>query len=388
MRRRLAIVAAVLAVAVALAFALGPGMVERGQNQVLRPGSHDVPAPIRALHERLLVADLHADALLWNRDLLLRSSYGHVDLPRLREGGVGLQVFAVVTKVPGGQNYDANNAGSDVITSLAILQRWPFAAWASLRARALYQAEKLHDVAARAGGDFRIIKTRADLDRFLAERRQRSALTAGLLAIEGLQALEGEAANLDVLAGAGFRMMGLTHFFDNELGGSAHGTGKGGLTPFGRQIVRQMESRGLLVDLAHASPAMIDDVLAMATRPVVVSHTGVKGTCEHIRNLSDAHVRGVARTGGVIGIGYWDAAVCDVGVAGIVRAIRHVIAVAGVDHVGLGSDFDGATTTPFDTAGVPQITAGLLEAGLSPADVEQIMGGNVARVLRATLPGG
>jgi microsomal dipeptidase-like Zn-dependent dipeptidase len=131
---------------------------------------------------------------------------------------------------------------------------------------------------------------------------------------------------------------------------------------------------------------MIDDVLDMATRPVVVSHTGVKGTCDTIRNLSDEHVRRIAAGGGLIGIGYWDAAVCDVSVDGIVRAMRHTVDLVGAAHVALGSDFDGATTTPFDTSGVPLITAGLLKAGFSEDDIAKVMGGNVLRLLRNELP--
>jgi hypothetical protein len=104
-----------------------------------------------------------------------------------------------------------------------------------------------------------------------AERR-----VAALLATEGLHAIEGDLRNVDTLHAAGFRMLGLTHFFDNEVAGSAHGVAKGGLTPLGRAVVRRMEALGILVDVAHASPRAVDDVLAMATRPVLVSHGGVQ----------------------------------------------------------------------------------------------------------------
>jgi len=147
-----------------------------------------------------------------------------------------------------------------------------------------------------------------------------------------------------------------------------------------------MEDRNIIVDLAHASPKLIDDVLAMASRPVVVSHTGVKGTCDNVRNLSDDHIRRIAAGGGVIGIGYWDAAVCDVSVNGIVTAMQHVNDLVGAEHIALGSDFDGGTETPFDTSGLAQITAGLLAAGFSDADIRNIMGGNVLRLLRTRLP--
>jgi microsomal dipeptidase-like Zn-dependent dipeptidase len=386
MRRVALLVLAVLFVGAVVAFAIGPGIVERTQNKVLRQPPYAASAEARRFHNTLFVADLHADALLWNRDLLSAGSFGHVDIPRLAQGGVAVQIFGVVTQVPGGQNYDQNELRSDLITQLAILQRWPLATWSSPKERALYQARRLHDLAARSGGRFRVLANGSGLERFVEQRRANPKLVAGLLAIEGLQAIEGNLSNLDALRAAGFRMMGLTHFFDNQLGGSAHGTAKAGLTDFGRQVVRRMEDRQILVDLAHASPRMIDDVLVMATRPLVVSHTGLKGSCEHIRNLSDDHARRIADTGGVIGIGYWDAAACDVSVVGIVRAIQYAVTVAGVDHVGLGSDFDGATTTPFDTTGIPLISEGLRNAGVAAADIAKIMGGNILRLLRQTLP--
>jgi microsomal dipeptidase-like Zn-dependent dipeptidase len=181
-------------------------------------------------------------------------------------------------------------------------------------------------------------------------------------------------------------MMAPTHFFDNEWGGSAHGVGKGGLTERGRELVRRMESKRMLVDLAHASPATFDEVIAVASRPVVVSHTGVKGTCESVRNLSDEQLRRVAATGGVVGIGFWDTATCGSDAASIARAIRHAASVVGARHVALGSDFDGTVTTPFDATGVVQITDALLAAGFGEDDIRLIMGGNVLRLLSETLP--
>jgi microsomal dipeptidase-like Zn-dependent dipeptidase len=379
-----AVVGLLLAIAV---FWLAPRMVERHLNRTLAATAVAVDAPARQLHARLFVADLHADSLLWDRDLLVESAYGHVDIPRLQRGGVALQVFDAVTKVPAGQNYENNRATSpDLVTGLALTQGWPPATWRSVLQRALYQAGKLHDLAQRSNGAFTVVHNRAELDAFVARRAQNQALTAGVLGIEGLQVLEGEARNIERLRQAGFRVIGLEHFFDNDVGGSAHGSSKGGITPFGREVVRQLEAQQMLIDLAHSSPRLIDDVLAVATRPLIVSHGGVKGTCDHIRNLSDAHLQRVAASGGVVGIGYWDAAICDVSVDGIVRAIRYAASIAGIDHVALGSDFDGATTTPFDTSGVAQITAALLRSAMPPDDIAKVMGGNVLRVLRQTLP--
>lgn len=147
-----------------------------------------------------------------------------------------------------------------------------------------------------------------------------------------------------------------------------------------------MEARGMLIDLAHASSVTLREVTAMATKPVIVSHTGVKGTCNNNRNLSDEELRAIARTGGIVGIGYWETAVCGRDARAIARAIQHAVKVVGAEHVALGSDFDGAATMPFDVNGVPLITDALRRAGMSEHDMRLIMGANVARVLSQTLP--
>ena len=171
-------------------------------------------------------------------------------------------------------------------------------------------------------------------------------MTAGLLAIEGAHALDGDPANVDVVADAGFRIMSPSHFFDNAFGGSAHGIEKGGLTDAGREMVRRMEARRMLVDVAHASVATIDDVLAMATRPVIASHTGVRGVADNARNLSDEHLRAIAATGGLVGIGFWPTACGGDDCGSIARSIRYAVDVAGSEHVGLGSDFDAGPRPP------------------------------------------
>ena len=203
---------------------------------------------------------------------------------------------------------------------------------------------------------------------------------------EGTQPLEGKLENLDELYDAGFRMMAPTHFTDTAIAGSASGMSKGGLTDLGQQWVRRMEAKSMLIDLAHASPATLADVAAIATKPMVVSHTGVKGTCDNNRNLSDDQLRAVARTGGVIGIGYWETATCGTDARAIAKAIRHAVDNVGVEHVALGSDFDGGTTMPFDTSGLAMITDALLQEGFSEPDIRKIMGENVVRVLLETLP--
>jgi microsomal dipeptidase-like Zn-dependent dipeptidase len=379
-----------LALLLAAVFLFVPAAIERHYNTVPKR-THPTPsARAIALHRRLTIVDLHADSLLWARDLDARSTRGHVDVPRLIEGNVALEAFTVVTKSPRGLNNERNDDRSDMITALAIVERWPPRTWTSLRERALYQARKLRDTADRSEGRLTVLRTRDDLARYLERRRTQPAITAGLLGLEGAHALEGDLEAVDTLEEAGFRMIAPTHFFDTEWAGSAHGVAKGGLTERGRALVRRLEERRILLDLAHASPRTIADAVAMARRPLVVSHTGVKGTCDNIRNLSDDELRGVARTGGLIGIGFWgprgSGAVCGDDAAAVARAIRYAVGVAGIDHVGLGSDWDGTVSVPFDAAGLVELTDGLLAAGFSDEDVARVMGGNAVRLLSGVLP--
>lgn len=385
MRKKLIVPGILLLVIFGFFFVL-PGELEKRMNGRLNLPPYPASERAKELHHKLLVADMHADSLLWDRNLNDRASRGHVDVPRLIEGNVALQAFTVVSKTPRGQNIESNDDRTDNITLLALAERWPTATWRSLKERALYQSRKLHEFAAASQGKLTIIKTSADLERYLTRRQQEPAITAGLLGIEGAQVLEGNPANVEAMFEAGFRMMGPTHFFDNEMAGSAHGVNKGGLTAPGREVIKRMEAKKMLVDLAHASPKTIDDVLAIATRPVVVSHSGVKGTCNNTRNLSDEHLKSIARTGGVIGIGYWQEAVCGTDATAVARAIRYAVSVAGIEHIGLGSDFDGAVREPFDTTGLVQITDALLKEGFSENDIAMIMGGNFIRLLKQALP--
>ena len=365
-----------------------PRLVDENENKVATkpPYGTTVSDKVQDLHQQLTIADLHADSLLWGRDLLQRSRYGHVDIPRLVDGNVALQVFSLPTKTPHGLNIESNTDKSDDIFWLAVVERWPPRTWNSLTERALYQAQRLHEFSTASRGGFTLIESASGLASYLERRRAKPRITAGLLAIEGAHALDGKLENLDVLYGAGYRMMSPSHFFDTDIGGSAAGVGKIGLTEKGREWVRQMEARHMIIDLAHASAKTIHDVLAVATRPVVVSHTGVKGTCNNNRNLTDVQVRAVAAKGGLIGIGYWDTASCGTDARAIVRAMKYVSDRVGVEHVALGSDFDGAVTEPFDTTGLVEITAAMAEAGYSDEDIRKIMGGNAVKFLEENLP--
>lgn len=367
-------------------FAVVPRRVARAKNPVGRPPPYRATELARELHRHLLVVDLHADSLLWGRDLRVRATYGHVDVPRLIEGGIALQALAVCTKVPRRANLDRNDARTDDVTLLALAQRWPASTWRSLLARALYQADRARTMAEGSAGRLTLVESRADLEAYLARRGADPAITAAFLSIEGAHALDGDPAAVDRLADAGFRMMSPTHFFDNEFGGSAHGVDKIGLTVAGRELIARMEARSMLVDVAHASSRTIDDILAVATRPVVASHTGVRASHDSIRNLTDDHVRGIAATGGLIGIGFWPTATGGEDAVAIGRAIAAAVTLAGVDHVALGSDFDGAVPVPFDATGIVQVTDALITEGFSDAEIGAIMGGNAVRLLTESLP--
>lgn len=386
--RKLVPVLLVVACFVVVFVSRGPRLVDERENKVLvrPPYRRLVSQRAKELHDTLTIADLHADSLLWGRDLLRRAWYGHVDIPRLANGNIALQVFSLPTKTPHGLNIESNDDKSDDIFWLALLERWPPRTWKSLTARAVYQAQRLHSFAIASRGGFALIETSAELGSYLERRKSNRRLTAGMLSIEGAHALDGKLENLDVLYSAGYRMMSPSHFFDTDIGGSSAGVGKIGLTEKGREWVRQMEARRMIIDLAHASPQTIDDVLAIATRPVVVSHTGVRGTCNNNRNLTDDQIQAVAAKGGLIGIGYWDTATCGTDARAIVRAMRYVSDRVGVQHVALGSDFDGAVTEPFDTTGVIEITAAMLDAGYSEEEIRKIMGENAMKFLRENLP--
>lgn len=365
---------------------LAPGIADRMMNKRTGAPPWGVSARAESLTKAIGPVDLHNDVLLWGRDITKEADHGHVDLPRLERGHFALAVFSTVTKTPKGINYVQNDSSTDQIKLLGQVAGWPAAAITYRVRRALLQAQRLHDAVATTGGRLILVTSVEKLDSLLAMRARGLTSVGAVLSTEGLHALDGQAANLDTLFAHGFRAAGMTHFFDNDLGGSAHGVAKGGLTPLGRQVVQRMEQLGMVVDVAHASPTVVSEVLTMATKPVIVSHGGVQATCPGPRNLTDDQLRALAKTGGVIGIGFWDGAICDPTPDNAARAIRHVADLVGVDHVALGSDWDGATSEPFDAAGIGLVTDALLRAKFTPEEIAKILQGNAVRVLRATLP--
>jgi microsomal dipeptidase-like Zn-dependent dipeptidase len=293
----------------------------------------------------------------------------------------------VPTQAPLGLNFERNSADTfDMITPLAIASGWDPRTYTSRLARALHMAERLRRAAARSGGQLTVIATRGDLERHLAALARDPRRTAGFLGLEGMHALDGRVESLEELYAAGFRMIGFAHFFDNPFAGSSAGERKYGLTDLGRRALARMERLGLIADLAHASPATIRDVLAQAKRPVVVSHTGVQATCPGPRNLSDDEIRGVAASGGLIGIGAFEGAVCSTTPRAVARAMRHVRDLVGIAHVALGSDFDGAVTTAFDSSESAVLVEALLAEGFTPDEVRAALGENALALFARMLP--
>jgi len=372
---------ALLALNVAGFFLVTPAWIDGRMNKVAVHEPYAISDAAAALHGSLRVADLHSDLLITARDPLKRYRRGHTDVPRLTEGGYRLQVFSAVTKTPNFVNYERNKADSDALTALFVAQRWPARTWSSLAERALYQAEKLERAATQSGGRLAIVRTRSDLESALAGQT-----LATILATEGAHPLEGDLANLDRLYASGYRVLGLQHFFDNELGGSLHGMSRGGLTEFGRQAIGAAEAKGMIIDVAHSSEASVRDTLGVAQRPLIVSHTGLRGHCPGPRNIPDELMVAIAEKGGLIGVGFWDAAVCETTPAAIAAAIAYAIGLVGVDHVALGSDFDGAVKTPFDASEIAALTEALMQAGLEEEAIRKVMGENQIRFFLEHLP--
>jgi membrane dipeptidase len=323
----------------------------------------------RSLHAAHPAIDLHADTLMWSRwvgyDLhaaheppLPRAALGgHVDLPRMRQGGVGAQFFGLVSLPV-----------ADRVRGLARVVS--------------EQIDVLVETIARRPDELRLARTAADI-----EACQRDGAVAALLGIEGAHALEGDLDRVEEFARRGVRYIGLLHFSSNEAGYPAYGLGRhdaDGLTPWGFDLVRRCEDAGVIVDLAHINRRGFLDACAAATRPPIVSHTGVLGAFEHWRNIDDAQLRAVADKGGVVGVIFYPRYLGGDGLEPVVRHFLHILDVVGEDTPALGSDWDGfivPTRELADPRGLPLLTDALLAAGVSERVIGKILRGNVLRVL-------
>ena len=361
-----------------------PEIIDKSHNTIRNNAPYQVSDEADNIYSSLdFIGDMHCDALLWKRNLLIDNDFGQVDIPKLLKANVALQSFTIVTKSPKGQNFNKNTGESDNITSLYLVQGRPTN---SLTQRAIYQCESLFEFAKKSENKFRVITSRTEFKKYLTDRKQNKNITAGFLGVEGAHALDGKLENIQILFDSGVRMMAPTHFFDNKLGGSAHGISGDGLTEFGKEVIKKMVDLHMIIDIAHASPQIIDDILEITDRPIVSSHTGVKGTCNNVRNLSDEQLKAIAKSGGLIGIAMFKQAVCGTDAEATAKAIKYARDLVGVEYVALGSDFDGSVTTPFDITGLPLIVEELLKLNFKEKEIQMIMGKNMEKFMLNNLP--
>ena len=326
------------------------------------------------LHRRWCVADSHADSLMWNRDLCVRSDDGHVDFPRLHEVGMKLQCFTLVTRgFPVVDGFEA----------FAALRGWPAEARASEWSRALWQIEKLEAFCGRSEGRVAVTTSARGLEENLARGR-----LSAVLGVEGAHALEGRVERVAELHARGVRFIGLTHLANNDAGGSSFPLmGNRPLSPLGHEVLEAMVRVGMSVDLAHASERTLEDILAHPTARYFSSHTGVRAAGGGWRNLSDDTLRRIAERGGVVGIILAPVYLGGDAIDDVVRHIEHALDVMGEEAVGIGSDYDGMVALPKgiqDVTDLPKLTQALLHRH-PEARVERVLGGNFRRFFRETL---
>jgi membrane dipeptidase len=326
----------------------------------------------RALHAAHPAIDLHADTLMWTRwigyelgarheaPLPRGAFFGHVDLPRLNEGGIGAQFFGLV--------------------SLPVAHRG--------NARVIDEQIDLLDVeVAKDHGRFRKVRS---ADEVL--RAHEEGATGALLGIEGAHALDGDLDRIEHFARRGVRYLGILHFSANEAGFPAYGRGRSdgdGLSRWGKELVERCEAAGVIVDLAHVNKKGFLDACAMVKRPPIVSHTGVTSAFRHWRNIDDDQLRAIADKGGVVGIIFCPRFLGGDRIDDVVRHLRHVIDVAGEDTVALGSDWDGfivPTRDLRDAARLPLLTDALLAARFREATIAKLLRRNALRVLADAPP--
>ncbi|CAH0993907.1 hypothetical protein EMA8858_00012 [Emticicia aquatica] len=383
MKKLIKIASAIVLLIAIIFFSFAPQYLDKSMNKVVLRETF----PKNSFYNSIsFIADLHCDALLWDRNFLNQHDYGHVDLPRMLQANLAFQVFTIVSKTPRGINIEKNDDHTDQVALLNFAQLKAPANWFSIKTRALNQCNDLHDFAQNSNGKFRVITNKKELQQYIDDRQKNHNLAAGMLGIEGAHCLETELNNLDEFSKAGVRYIGLTHFFDNEWAGSAHGMKKEGLTEKGKQLIKKMTDLHITIDLAHASQKTISDVLRLHNGPVLVSHTRVKGVCDNNRNLTDEQLIAIGKHNGLVGIGLWETAVCGTDAAATAKSIRYVADKIGVDKVGLGSDFDGAIGTHFDVTGLPLIVTALQKEGFTKSEIEQIMGGNIRDFFLRNLP--
>ena len=327
------------------------------------------------LHRDSLVVDTHCDTLkcllpvftrprdsMWGDrckvGMGVRSSMGHVDVPRLLEGGVTCQVFAV-------SGERSRTPSHSLRTALEMIDRF------------FRECDANREAMVPVTTHGEIVQAK------------RAGKAAAMLSIEGADVLEGSVDVLRVFHRLGVRMVGLVHSIRNELAdGVADRRTGGGLSELGAQAVGELNRLGMIVDVSHLNDEGFWDVLELSRDPVIASHSNARAVCDHPRNMTDDMIRALAEKGGVMGMNFAPGFVhpSRATLGGVVDHIDHVVELVGPGHVGLGSDFDGIPSTPVgleDVTRIPAITEELVRRGYGEDDVRKILGGNHLRLIRA-----
>lgn len=316
--------------------------------------------PTPTLHFDAIVCDGHCDTLgdvlEGKRTLAERSGLGHIDLPRLREGGITAQVFACYVPV---HEYHRS----------------------AIR-HAVGRLDALHRALEAYPDELLLASGAADIRRTKAEGK-----IAGILGLEGAEPLAGSLALLRSFYKLGVRVLGLTWNYRNEVAdGVMEGPEAGGLTPFGREVIAECNRLGILVDVSHLAPRGLEDVLAVSRQPIIASHSNARSLCDHVRNLTNAQIAAIVQGGGLIGVTFVNAFLrtpaAEATIDDVLDQIDYLLRVAGPNHVMIGSDFDGATMPRGikDAADYPKLTAGMLARGHDEETVRKVLGLNFLRV--------
>ena len=334
-------------------------------------GGGKIEDQVEAIRRSAVLIDTHNDVpsrTVDGFDIGSSEKKGHTDIARLRKGGVGAVFFSAYVAP---EYADRKQSAHRALEMIDTVRR---------------------DIARRYPGDFLEARAAADIE---AARRQ--GKVAALIGIEGGHAIEDSLRLLRDFYDLGVRYMTLTHANTNDWADSAGDVDNpkvahhNGLTDFGRQVIAEMNRLGMMVDISHVSDKTFWDALAASRAPVFASHSSCRALCEVPRNMTDEMIVALAKKGGVIQVNFNCAFLtmekpAHATLADVVAHIDHIRKIAGIDAIGIGTDFNGVSCTPEgleDVSKFPNLTRALLEKGYTEQDIRKIYGGNLLRVFRA-----